>query len=478
MVMLILGVVLLPFLDLEIHHAEPWPEIQSMTMGMLQPIFLPWEELLEIVAHTLAFAFQGVLCAVFTGFLLSLCFVLPGLRAFAAFIRAIHELFWALLFMQFLGLSPLTGFLAIWIPYSGFFAKVFSEIFEECDRSPEQSLNPSASLWSRWVYTTFMQSLPKLKQYVSYRMECGLRSSAVLGFVGLPTMGYELETFFRQGQYGESSALLIIFFVLIATLKYWFRWVLLPIYLMLSFWYLPPHVEVTFSLFWSFVSVDLWPKSLRAGDFVAFGGWLMDLWREEAQEGICNSLILGHWATLLTGTLALGLFPFRSSLFFGKSFRGLAHLLLVITRSLPEVLLAFVVLLIMGPSMLPALVALSLHNGAIIAHLMALQSEVLVLREDACVGIHRFAFEVVPRMYGQFLAFLFYRWEMIFRETAILGMLGIPTLGFFIDSAFEDIRYDRAFFLILFSAALNMMADGLSLYLRHHLHLKHRPESI
>jgi phosphonate transport system permease protein len=165
-------------------------------------------------------------------------------------------------------------------------------------------------------------------------------------------------------------------------------------------------------------------------------------------------------------------------LFFGKSFRGFAHLLLVITRSLPEVLLAFVVLLIMGPSMLPALVALSLHNGAIIAHLMALQSEVLVLREDVCVGIHRFAFEVVPRMYGQFLAFLFYRWEMIFRETAILGMLGIPTLGFFIDSAFEDIRYDRAFFLILFSAALNMMADGLSLYLRHHLHLKHRLESI
>ena len=34
------------------------------------------------------------------------------------------------------------------------------------------------------------------------------------------------------------------------------------------------------------------------------------------------------------------------------------------------------------------------------------------------------------------------------RETAILGILGIATLGSFIDSAPADIRLDRAVFLI------------------------------
>jgi phosphonate transport system permease protein len=38
-------------------------------------------------------------------------------------------------------------------------------------------------------------------------------------------------------------------------------------------------------------------------------------------------------------------------------------------------------------------------------------------------------------VYGQFLALLFYRWEVILRETAILGILGIQTLGFYVDSA-------------------------------------------
>ena len=37
------------------------------------------------------------------------------------------------------------------------------------------------------------------------------------------------------------------------------------------------------------------------------------------------------------------------------------------------------------------------------------------------------AFEILPRIYGQFLAFLFYRWEIIMRETAIVGAINSPS---------------------------------------------------
>ena len=50
-----------------------------------------------------------------------------------------------------------------------------------------------------------------LRSYTSYRFECGLRSSAVLGFVGLPTLGYHLESFFAQGSYSQVAALLMLF---------------------------------------------------------------------------------------------------------------------------------------------------------------------------------------------------------------------------------------------------------------------------
>ena len=61
---------------------------------------------------------------------------------------------------------------------------------------------------------------------------------------------------------------------------------------------------------------------------------------------------------------------------------------------------------------------------------------------------------------------------MILRETAILGILGIPTLGFFVDSAFADIRYDRALLLILITALLNIAVDTLSRMIRARLRLK------
>ena len=127
--------------------------------------------------------------------------------------------------------------------------------------------------------------------------------------------------------------------------------------------------------------------------------------------------------------------------------------------------------------MLPAIVALALHNGAIIGHLLGRYSDEIRLRADSAGGVNRYAFEIVPRMYGQFLAFLFYRWEIIMRETAIVGVLGIATLGFYIDSAIADIRLDRAMLLILVTALLNLAIDSLSRRIRARLRLTTRVDS-
>jgi len=58
------------------------------------------------------------------------------------------------------------------------------------------------------------------------------------------------------------------------------------------------------------------------------------------------------------------------------------------------------------------------------------------------------------------------------RETAILGILGIATLGFYIDSAFADLRFDRALFLIVITAILNITIDTLSRTIRARLRLR------
>ncbi len=466
------------FADLEITTADPWFEIQQLLLGFAQPSLIDFTSLTSALFKTLAFAFQGVIVAALLGFLLALAFKYFWVRTFAAFIRAIHELFWALMFIQLTGLSSLTGFLAIVIPFTGIFAKVFAEILQETDQKAELSLPPHTAYLSKLLYTKFILAWPQLMSYISYRLECGIRSSAILGFVGLPTLGFELESFFKQGDYAQAAALLYVFIAIIASLKYLLKPLLIPLYTLIAFIYLPPVADVSWSLMATFFSRDIIPVSLQNNDLPAFLAWLSFMWYSQIQEGIFNTLVLTQIALVTSAVLTLLLFPFASKLFLSRLPRALGQSGLIIMRSCPEYLLAFVALLVFGPSMLPAIVALTIHNSAVIGHLLALQTATLNFRADKSRGLNLYFYEVLPRLYGNFLALLFYRWEVILRETAILGMLGIPTLGFFIDSAFEEIRFDRAILLILITALLNILVDNVAVYFRQRLHLTSQPQSL
>jgi phosphonate transport system permease protein len=306
----------------------------------------------------------------------------------------------------------------------------------------------------------------------------------VLGFVGLPTLGFYLETAFGEGIYSEAAALLFIFYILIATLKVWMKPKLIGLYLLAAPFALATAdtTPVNFDNIVRFFSQDIVPHPLRgqgwmdAGVLSNFGDWVSMLWVDQAVPGIIATVLLTQIALVASGMLTLVFFPLVSKKFFGTFGRTLGHGFLVVVRSTPEFILAYVFLQLWGPSMLPAIVALALHNGAIMGHLVGRYSDNVQLRPDSPKGLNLYGYEIVPRVYGQFLAFLFYRWEVIMRETTILGILGIATLGFFIDSGLQDIRLDRALFFIIITAFLNIGVDILSRNIRARLRLSAKVE--
>ncbi|PWG64836.1 PhnE/PtxC family ABC transporter permease [Spiribacter halobius] len=462
--------------DLEISAVSPWAELGRFLGGILQPDFATLDTAGTALLRTVAFAFCGVALGAAAGMGLALVFQYRAVRTGCAFVRAIHELFWALIFLQIFGLHPLTGVLAIAIPYAGVFARVYSEILEEADPTPTRALPPGTGLVAAFWYARVPDVWPHLMSYTSYRLECGLRSSAVLGFVGMPTLGFYLESAYGEGHYGEVGMLLLVFFALIASLRLWVRPRLVPLYLLAAPWFLGTGLPIMWGNMGRFFTEDIVPAPLRAGEGLpGLFPWLGDLLMNQALPGIAATLVLTQIALVATGLLALASFPMISRQFTGRLGGGFGHAVLIVARSTPEYLLAYILLQLWGPSMLPAAVALALHNGAIIGHLIGRQSNELVLRPDAPRGLNRYAFEVVPRLYGSFLAFLFYRWEIIMRETAILGILGITTLGFYVDSAIQELRFDRALVLILITAALNIAVDALARHLRRRLHLRTTP---
>jgi len=143
-------------------------------------------------------------------------------RLFMSLIRSIHELIWALLFLSAMGVSPLAGMIALALPFSGTLGKVFSELIDEEARDAAQALKAIGhGPVQIFLVGILPRAMPNLITYSFYRFECALRSSAVLGFVGIETIGLYIELSHEEFYYREVWTYLYLLIAMIVVVDLW-----------------------------------------------------------------------------------------------------------------------------------------------------------------------------------------------------------------------------------------------------------------
>ncbi|MBK9383322.1 MAG: ABC transporter permease subunit [Planctomycetes bacterium] len=200
-----------------------------------------WQKVLEGLRSTASFALAGLS--------LALCFGAPlgilcarstwraekhdpralaaralwlGARSLAAALRSVHELLWAALFLAALGASPLAAACALALPYAGTLAKVFSELLDEADERAVRALEETgASRVQAFLAARLPTALPDLTAYAFYRFECALRSAAVLGFFGYPTLGLLIAQAFENQHLRELWTYLYALLLLVLLAERW-----------------------------------------------------------------------------------------------------------------------------------------------------------------------------------------------------------------------------------------------------------------
>jgi ABC-type phosphate/phosphonate transport system permease subunit len=183
--------------------------LREMLAAALRPVLS--RELLTIALEaswrTVAYATTGVSLAIVlalpTGILASGVLVRqPALRllssgvvrAVLGVLRAIHELVWALLFVAAIGLSPFAAVLALALPYAGILGRILAEMLQDVPLGPLASLRAAgASEGKVLLYGRLPIAFPNMVSYALYRFECGIRSAAIMSFVGLGGLGYQIQ---------------------------------------------------------------------------------------------------------------------------------------------------------------------------------------------------------------------------------------------------------------------------------------------
>lgn len=143
-------------------------------------------------------------------------------RFFLGGLRAIHELVWAVLFVAAFGLSPLVVVLALGIPYGGILGRIYGELLHDVPAEPLRALRTSgASPVRQLLYGRIPLALPDMVSYTFYRFECAIRSAAIMSFVGIQGLGYQIQLSLNDLLFRQVWTLLLFMVVLVVLVDQW-----------------------------------------------------------------------------------------------------------------------------------------------------------------------------------------------------------------------------------------------------------------
>jgi phosphonate transport system permease protein len=446
-------------------------------------------------------------------------------RAVLAVPRAIHELIWGLFFVNIFGLDPLVAILAIAIPFGAITAKVFSEILDETPRQPLMALlNSGVPPLNAFAYSLIPQAFLNLLSYSFYRLECSIRSAAVLGIIGAGGLGYQMLLSLQSLRYEQMWTFLIALVVLSGGTDFWSAMlrhrlgapsrldlnvlnlkqrkqprfqsdlvvkasVLGAIVLLLfSFWY----VQADFSRLWASRTAQLLAGVIHDA-FPPDTSQLSQLFTLSAQTlamsilamagaglgGILLSFPAAHNFLLPGGILNNGSRSPQPLLKRGERNRwwGMAVLVftrfvLLFVRAVPEPIWALIFLFVLFPGILPGAIALGLHNLGILGRLMAEVTENLderpmrSLKALGATNSQVFLYSVLPRTLPRFLAYILYRWEVCIRATVIVGLVGAGGLGRLLTEQLSSFDYKGLLTTLLVFILLTFLVDLISASVR------------
>lgn len=221
--------------------------------------------------------------------------------------------------------------------------------------------------------------------------------------------------------------------------------------------------------------------------------WAWSLLTKDGFEALANTIGIATAAIILSATMVLPFLalasrrlsrinPFQipsgkthpAKSIFWKVIGPVVRFGFVMCRAVPEYLLAFLLLSLLGLQVWPLVLALAIHNFGILGRLwgeVVENADPVAAEHRIAAGTSRltvFGTSMFPEVFNRFLIYFFYRWETCVKDAAVLGMLGLLTLGKLVALS-KGFFWDEMFFYILLGASIIVIGDLFSTWIRSRL---------
>jgi len=447
-----------------------------------------------------------------------------GARVLIVVLRAVPDLVLAIVFFRLFGLGAVPGILAMGLHSVGMVGKLYADAIEELDKGPVEALRAAGASRAQQIWSGVLPRLmPQIIATGLHRFDINLRTSVILGYVGVDGIGRAMADSLNTLNYdrGVALALIILALCLIVEMisgsiraallgrtgtRRGLRglldrasggWLVKPVSAMEEQRLANGRVRVApqwdgdrIGRFLGITLTGLIVALAIAGsriDPAALAAGIVDIPRTVAlffppdAGGMFDTLIesllvtvqIGLAATLVGVVLAvpIGSLAARNV----APNRGVAmtfRTIIVVIRAFPELILAIIFIVMMGLGPVPGVLALGIGSVGLLGKLVADSIEETDVRVQDAVRAggatlgQVYAAATVRQALPSFVAHILYQLDVNVRSATLLGIVGAGGIGYYLLEANRVLQFQTVTVIILLILAVVLALEALSGWVR------------
>lgn len=154
-------------------------------------------------------------------------------------------------------------------------------------------------------------------------------------------------------------------------------------------------------------------------------------------------------------------------------FRPIALLVIVSSRSINALIWALLLVSVLGPGLLPGILAIALRSIGFVAKLLyeAIEEiDPMPVDAIASTGAARasvIAYGIVPQILPAFAGIAVFRWDINIRESTVLGLVGAGGIGLQLEASLNTLAWPQVSVILLAILATVVVGEWVSARVRH-----------